>query len=215
MIHLFQKPSLFFRKILLLSVLLLATQHTHGETAKKIVFLGDSITAGYGLKKEEAYPSLIKNLAAADGHHIEVVNAGLSGDTTSGGLRRVRILARKPMDLIVIALGGNDGLRGIPPKSSQTNLEAIVDIIQKNHPETKIIIAGMQMPDNMGEKYTHAFQKIFSTVAETKKVQHLEFLLEGVAAEKDLNFPDGIHPNSKGQAIVAKHVYKALTPLLK
>lgn len=215
MIHLFHKPSSFFYRILVLCALLLATQHTHGETTKKIVFLGDSITAGYGLKKEEAYPALIQKLAKVNGHNIDVVNAGLSGDTTSGGLRRIRILTRKPMDLIVIALGGNDGLRGIPPAASQKNLEAIIDIIQKSQPKAKIIVTGMQMPDNMGQDYITAFRKIFPTIATIKNVHHLEFLLEGVAADKELNLPDGIHPNKKGQEIVAKHVYKALEPLLK
>ncbi|MFK7910938.1 MAG: arylesterase [Akkermansiaceae bacterium] len=189
--------------------------HAAEQTPKKIVFLGDSITAGYGLKKEEAYPALIQKLAQADGHDIQIINAGLSGDTTSGGLRRIRVLARKSIDVLVIALGGNDGLRGIPPKASQKNLESIIDIVQQKQPDTKIIIAGMQMPDNMGEDYTDAFQKIFASLAKRKKVHHLNFLLEGVAAEKSLNLPDGIHPNAKGQTVVAKHVYKALAPLLK
>ncbi len=215
MIHLFHKPSSFFHGILLLGALAVSMPQTSGQTPKRVVFLGDSITAGYGLKKEEAYPALIQKLAQADGHNIQIINAGLSGDTTSGGLRRIHVLARKPMDLLVIALGGNDGLRGIPPKASQTNLESIVDVVQEKHPETKIVIAGMQMPDNMGKDYTNAFQKIFSSVAEEKKIHHLEFLLDGVAADKSLNLPDGIHPNVKGQAVVARHVYKALTPLLK
>lgn len=215
MIRHFKKPSSFFCQIFLLFTLLLSTQHTHGETRTKIVFLGDSITAGYDLRKDEAYPALIKNLAAADGHHIDIINAGLSGDTTSGGLRRIHILVRKPVDLIVIALGGNDGLRGIPPKASQANLESIIDVIQQKQPEARIIIAGMQMPDNMGKDYSTAFKKIFPSVAKAKKIHHLEFLLEGVAAEKSLNLPDGIHPNTKGQEVIAKHVYKALTPLLR
>ena len=215
MIHLFQQPSLFFHGILCLLLSVVPLVQASEPAAKKIVFLGDSITAGYGLKKEQAYPALIKELAQEDGHAIQVVNAGLSGDTTSGGLRRIRVLARKPMDLLVIALGGNDGLRGIPPKTSQANLEAIVDYVQQKHPKAKIIIAGMQMPDNMGKDYTDAFQKMFSSVADRKKVHHLKFLLENVAAEKSLNLADGIHPNAQGQAIIAKHVYKAMVPLLK
>lgn len=215
MIHRFRKPSLFFKAILLFSVLLVFALQSQAQDTKRVIFLGDSITAGYGLKKTEAYPALIKKLAEADGHKLQVINAGLSGDTTSGGLRRIRVLARKPMDLVVIALGGNDGLRGIPPQASQTNLESIVDVIQKKHPDAKIIIAGMQMPENMGKPYTEAFQKMFAAVAEKKKVHHLDFLLEGVAADKALNLPDGIHPNAKGQSVIAKHVYAALLPLLK
>ena len=215
MIHLFSKPSSFFQLILFLGALVVSTSLASGQNPKKIVFLGDSITAGYGLKKEAAYPALIGKLAKADGHNIQVINAGLSGDTTSGGLRRIRVLARQPMELLVIALGGNDGLRGIPAKATQSNLESIIDIVQKKHPQTKIIITGMQMPDNMGKEYTNAFQNIFKAVADKKSVHHLEFLLEGVAAKKTLNLADGIHPNTKGQAVVAAHVYKALAPLLK
>jgi len=214
MIHLFQKPSSFFHRILVLCALCLPVTQASEQIPKKIVFLGDSITAGYGLKKEEAYPAIIKKLAQSDGRDIQIINAGLSGDTTSGGLRRIRVLAKKPMDVLVIALGGNDGLRGIPPKASQTNLEAIVDVVQNKHPKTKIIIVGMQMPENMGKDYTDSFMKIFPSTAENKKIYYLKFLLAGVAADKSLNLPDGIHPNTKGQAVVAKHVYKALIPLL-
>lgn len=215
MIHLFLQPSSFFPAILFFCLSMISQPYVHGENAQKIVFLGDSITAGYGLKKEEAYPAIIQKLAAADGHQLQIVNAGLSGDTTRGGLRRIAVLAKRPMDLLVVALGGNDGLRGIAPQVSQTNLEAIIDTIQKKQPGTKVLLIGMQMPDNMGKEYTDAFRKVFAEVAAKKKVGHLPFLLQGVAANKSLNLPDGIHPNTKGQAIVAAHVYKALVPFLK
>ncbi len=214
MIHLFPKSSSFLNVILLLCVILLSEQ-SQGETRKRVVFLGDSVTAGYGLKKEEAYPALVQAMAAKDGYNILAINAGLSGDTTSGGLRRIRVLAKKPIHILIIALGGNDGLRGLPPTSSEKNIKAIVDIVQKQSPETKIMIAGMQMPENMGEEYREAFQKIFPTTAKDKKVHLLPFLLEGVAADKSLNLPDLIHPNAQGQKIMAKHVYQALAPLLK
>ena len=214
MIHLFPKSSSFLNVILLLCVILLSEQ-SQGETRKRVVFLGDSVTAGYGLKKEEAYPALVQAMAAKDGYNILAINAGLSGDTTSGGLRRIRVLAKKPIHILIIALGGNDGLRGLPPTSSEKNIKAIVDIVQKQSPETKIMIAGMQMPENMGEEYREAFQKIFPTTAKDKKVHLLPFLLEGVAADKSLNLSDLIHPNAQGQKIMAKHVYQALAPLLK
>lgn len=215
MIHLFLHPSSIFAAIFSLCLLVVSTPSTHGQSTKKIVFLGDSITAGYGLKKEKAYPAIIKKLAMADGHQLQVINAGLSGDTTRGGLRRIAVLAKRPIDILVIALGGNDGLRGIAPKVSQTNLEAIIDVVRKTQPDTKILVAGMQMPENMGKDYTDAFRKVFAEVASNKKAHALPFLLEGVAANKSLNLSDGIHPNVKGQAIVAAHVYKALLPLLK
>ncbi|MCP5537008.1 MAG: arylesterase [Akkermansiaceae bacterium] len=196
-------------------MMVLFTGTTIAREIKKIVFLGDSITAGYGLEKEEAYPAVISQLAAADGKKIQIVNAGLSGDTTSGGLRRIRVIARQPLDILVIALGGNDGLRGIAPKVSQVNLERIIDVVREKQPDARILVAGMQMPDNMGKEYIDAFRKVFADVAQKKNVLALPFLLEGVAADKSLNLPDGIHPNAKGQAIVAAHVYKALAPLLK
>jgi len=185
------------------------------DPASRVVFLGDSITAGYGLKKTEAYPAIIQKLAEADGHKIKVINAGLSGDTTSGGVRRIKVLAKQPIEILVIALGGNDGLRGIPAKVSGKNLEKIIDLVRAKQPNVKILLAGMQMPENMGKEYTESFREVFGDVATRKKVVTLPFLLEGVAADKNLNLPDGIHPNIKGQKIVAAHVYKALLPLLK
>lgn len=216
MIHAFLPTSSFFPVIL--CALLWMTSGTTAfadQNNQRIVFLGDSITAGYGLKKEQAYPKLIETLAAAQGIPITSVNAGLSGDTTRGGLRRLKILVKKPVDICVIALGGNDGLRGIPPEVSQANLTAMVDLIRKAQPNAKVLVAGMQMPNNMGENYTQAFRKIFATVAKEKKTAHLPFLLEGIAGSAEHNLPDRIHPNAKGQTVIAQHVFKALLPLLK
>ncbi len=215
MIHLFSHPSSVFAAIFSLCLLLASSPGAHGQTPQKIVFLGDSITAGYGLKKEEAYPAMVQQLAAADGHRLQVLNAGLSGDTTAGGLRRIAVLAKRPIDILVIALGGNDGLRGIAPKVSQANIEAIVDRVRKAQPDAKILVAGMQMPENMGKDYTDAFRKVFAEAASNKNAHALPFLLEGVAAKPSLNLPDGIHPNVKGQTMIAAHVYKALAPLLR
>lgn len=183
--------------------------------ALRVVILGDSLTSGYGLQKEQAYPALLEKLAEADGLDIEVVNAGLTGDTTRGGLRRIKVLSRRPIDVLVVALGGNDGLRGLQPEVSQSNLEQIIDHVRKSQPKVKILIAGMQMPENMGKEYTAAFQKMFAAAAKKKEVELLPFILEGVATNKEFNFPDGVHPNAKGQAVVAQHVYQALKPLLK
>ena len=216
MIHLFCKSSLIFPVLLALCLLMPKSLHGNEERQTvRVVFLGDSITAGYGLKKEQAYPAIIQKLATTDGIHLTSLNAGLSGDTTRGGLRRVKILARQPMDILVIALGGNDGLRGIPPQVSGKNLKAIIETIRSKQPKVKIILAGMQMPENMGVEYTTAFRKEYADIAKQQKVTPLPFLLEGVAAKKDLNFPDGIHPNKKGQERVAAHVYQALLPLIQ
>ncbi len=216
MIHLFFKSSFIFITIVALCLVIVNQSHAEeNDSTTRVVFLGDSITAGYGLKKEEAYPTILQKLATKDGHILKVINAGLSGDTTRGGLRRINVLARQPIDILVIALGGNDGLRGIQPKVSGSNLEGIIDTVRKKQPKVKILLAGMQMPENMGENYTAEFRKEFAEVAERKKVASLPFLLEGVAADKNLNLPDGIHPNQKGQEIVAAHVYQALLPLLR
>lgn len=190
---------------------------SHGQDQRQehVVVLGDSITAGFGLQKDQAYPAQLEKLALADGRKIKVLNAGLSGDTTSGGVRRIAVLIRRPMDVLVIALGGNDGLRGIDPKVSQLNLEKIIDQARGAHPQVKILLVGMQMPENMGKDYTQAFQKMFAEFELKKSVKVLPFLLEGVATRNDLNLPDGIHPNTKGQEVVAKHVYQALIPMLR
>jgi len=184
------------------------------DESKRIVFIGDSITAGYGLKKEQAYPKLIEDLALAKKIPLTSVNAGLSGDTTSGGLRRLAILLNKPADVFVIALGGNDGLRGLPPKVSGANLSAMIDLIQKQQPSAQILLIGMQMPQNMGKEYTEQFRKTFAKVAKSKNVAHLPFLLEGVAGKVEFNLPDRIHPNAEGQKAVAQHVFTALQAML-
>jgi acyl-CoA thioesterase-1 len=212
MIHAFTHPSSYIPVLLSAWLSLCFVSGIHGQ--ERVLVLGDSITAGYGLKKEEAYPALIEKRALAEGRKIKVVNAGLSGDTTRGGVRRIAVLARRPIDILVIALGGNDGLRGIAPEVSQKNLEQMIDRARKAQPQIKILLIGMQMPENMGASYTQAFQKMFAAVGVSKNVEVLPFLLEGVAANKNLNLPDGIHPNAKGQAIVASHVYKALKLML-
>lgn len=206
----------FFRSSSIIAVIfgLLAMSPCFAESLR-VVVLGDSLTSGYNLKKEQAYPALLEKLAEADGLDVEVVNAGLSGDTTRGGLRRIKVLARQPIDVLVVALGGNDGLRGLQPAVSQSNLEKIIDHASKVQPDMKILIAGVQMPDNMGEEYTEAFRKIFAAAATKKGVGLLPFILEGVAANDELNFPDGVHPNAKGHAVMAKHVYQTLMPMLR
>ncbi len=217
MIHAFLRTSCFFTAMLsFITLLLLAVDvpAVEANVSKRIVFIGDSITAGYGLKKEQAYPKLIENLAMAKKIQVTIVNAGLSGDTTSGGLRRLRILIKKPADVFVIALGGNDGLRGLPPKVSGANLSAMVDLIQKQQPSAKILLIGMQMPQNMGKEYTEQFRKTFAKVAKSKNVVHLPFLLKGVAGKAELNLPDRIHPNAEGQKVVAQHVFTTLLAML-
>ncbi len=187
-----------------------------GEKANKprIVFLGDSITAGYGLEKSEAYPALIENLAKDKDLHWDCVNAGLSGDTTSGGVRRVKLLVRRPLDLIVIALGGNDGLRGVAPATTQKNLFTIIETVQKTHPKASIILAGIDVPENMGEAYKKSFLATFKTVANKKEIIFYHNLIAGIAGDSKFNQEDMIHPNIDGQKVIAEQLLKVIQTAL-
>lgn len=193
-----------------------AGQAFAADSARTIVFFGDSLTAGYGLADPaaEAYPALIQEKIAAAHLDWRVVNAGLSGETTSGGLRRVDWVLRQPVDLFVLALGANDGLRGINPAVSQKNLQQIIDRVRAKYPKAKLVLAGMQMPPAMGADFSRAFRTIFPEVAEKNDATLVPFLLEGVGGRRDLNQSDAIHPNAAGNAIVAETVWRILRPLL-
>jgi acyl-CoA thioesterase-1 len=181
---------------------------------KTLLFFGDSLTAGYGLDPDEAFPALIQRKLADSGRDWRVVNAGLSGETTAGGLRRLDWILRQPVDIFVIELGGNDGLRGIPPETSRANLEAMIKRIQTRFPNVKVVLAGMQMPTNMGPDYTRQFAAMYPDLAEKLKVTLIPFLLEGVGGVPRLNLPDGIHPTAEGHKLVAETVWRSLEPLL-
>ncbi|WP_265595124.1 arylesterase [Haloferula sp. BvORR071] len=183
----------------------------------RIMVLGDSITAGYGLDDpQEAYPALLQKKIDAVGLPYTVANAGVSGDTTAGGLRRIAwALGQQGADVLVVALGGNDGLRGISPEQTEQNLAGIIDKAREKKPELKVIVAGMQMPENMGADYITKFKEAFPKVAKDKKAELVPFLLEGVGGVENLNQDDRIHPNVEGQKKVADNVWKVLEPLLK
>jgi acyl-CoA thioesterase-1 len=186
------------------------------EARRTILFFGDSLTAGYGLENPgtESYPARIQQKLDAAGLEWRAINAGLSGETTAGGLRRVDWVLRQPVDIFVLALGGNDGLRGLDPEVTQQNLTAIVARVRAKYPNAKIVVAGMQMPPGMGQDYTERFRAIFPAVATATHATLLPFLLEGVAGRPDLNQADGIHPTAAGAEIVANTVWKTLRPLL-
>jgi len=185
------------------------------EAAPAVVFFGDSLTAGFGLDPEEAYPALLEARMREAGLTLPVVNAGLSGDTTAAGLRRTAWVLRRPIAVFVLALGGNDGLRGIPPAETERNLQAIVDAVRKAQPGARIVLTGMQSPPNMGPDFTTAFRELFPRLAEKNGVPFVPFLLEGVAGVPDLNQPDGIHPNVEGQRRIAEVVWPVLEPLAR
>lgn len=183
---------------------------------RTIVFFGDSLTAGYGLPdpSSQAYPALIQDKIEEARLGWRVVNAGLSGETTSGGLRRVDWILRQPIDIFVLALGGNDGLRGIDPTLSRENLQKIVDRVRARYPKAKLVLAGMQMPSSMGLDFTREFERIFPAVAEKNDATLVPFLLDGVGGRIDLNQPDRIHPTAQGHVVIAETVWKVLRPLL-
>lgn len=197
-----------------LLLLWVATTTCGAADPRTVLFFGDSLTAGYGVDPDEAYPALVQKKITEAGLPWRVVNAGLSGETTSGGLRRLDWILKQRVDIFVIELGGNDGLRGIPLATTRANLEAMVERIRQRYPDVKIVVAGMQLPTNMGPEYTRAFADIFPEIARDKQTALIPFLLEGVGGVATLNLPDGIHPTPQGHQIVADTVWDTLRPLL-
>jgi acyl-CoA thioesterase-1 len=182
---------------------------------KTVVVLGDSLAAGYGVDPAEAYPALLQQKIEVAKLPFTVVNAGVSGDTSAGGLRRVDWVLKRPMDVLVLELGGNDGLRGLTPEATRTNLQGIIDKARQKNAVVRVVVAGMQMPANMGAEYTEKFQKVFPDLAQTNKAALIPFLLEGVGGREELNQPDQIHPTADGHKIVAENVWKVLQPVLE
>jgi acyl-CoA thioesterase I len=183
-------------------------------TKKTILFFGNSLTAGYGLEPSQAFSALIARRIDSLKLPYQVVNAGVSGETSSGGDARIDWILKQEIDIFVLELGGNDGLRGIDIAETRKNLQSIIDKVKAKNPETKMILAGMQIPPNMGQDYTTAFKNLYPELAEKNKMIFIPFLLEGVGGEASLNLEDGIHPNEEGQKIVAENVWKALKDVL-
>ena len=208
------KAAVCFGLIWLCGVSSSTAQEKVDSVEQTILIFGDSLTAGYGVDYDQAYPSILQSLLKADGLSFKVMPSGVSGETTAGGLRRVDWVMRKPVDIFVLALGGNDGLRGIDTKTTQANLQAIIDKAKAKYPTIRIVIAGMQMPPNMGEEYTERFQNIFLEIAKANKAALIPFLLEGIGADPRYNQPDLIHPTPEGHKIVAATVWKTLGPIL-
>lgn len=203
---------------LLFSLLLAAGVLGAAETAPgTILVFGDSLTAGYGLDdaRTEAFPGLLQQKIDAAGLPYRVVNAGLSGETTAGGLRRIDWILRTPVDVFILELGGNDGLRGLPPAVAAKNLQGILDKVRARNPSARLVIAGMMMPSSMGEAYAREFAAIFPSLAQANAAALIPFLLEGVGGVPEMNLADGFHPNAEGHKIVADVVWKTLEPLLQ
>ena len=184
------------------------------DTIRTIMFFGNSITAGYGLDEGQGFPFLIQDKIDSLGLGYKVVSAGLSGETTAGGLQRVDWMLKQQVDIFVLELGANDGMRGIETSAMKSNLKGIISKVRTKYPKSEIILAAMEAFPNLGEDYTAAFRRTFNEVAEEEDVVYLPFLLDGVAGIEDLNLPDGIHPSADGHRIVASNVWKVLKEIL-
>jgi acyl-CoA thioesterase-1 len=177
---------------------------------KTILFFGNSLTAGYGVDPSEAFPAVIQNKIDSLRLNYKVINGGVSGETSSGGNSRVNWILRQQVDIFVLELGGNDGLRGIPLTETKKNLQAIIDKVKAKYPEAKLVLAGMQIPPNMGQQYATEFKNLYQDLAAKNRIALIPFLLQGVGGESKLNQQDGIHPTAEGHKIVAENVWNVL-----
>lgn len=201
------------------------TQSTEGKNTEEIgykkekmgqiVFFGNSLTAGYGLdSQDQAFPSLIQSKIDSLGLPYRCVNAGLSGETSAGGKDRIDWILQQPMDIFVLELGANDGLRGIPTESTYENLSAIVEKVITAYPDCKLVLAGMKIPPSMGQDYFREFEAIFPRLAKQYKMELIPFLLENIAGITELNQGDAVHPTAEGQQIMAENVWNVLEGML-
>ncbi len=191
-------------------------QHQNEPQAmKNILFFGNSLTAGYGLDASEAFPALIQQKIDSLGLPYKAINAGLSGETSAGGKNRIDWLLRQPVDVFVLELGANDGLRGIPPAETKKNLQAIIDKVKAKYPDAKLVMAGMEVPPSMGGSYASEFRVIFRQLANENNMSLVPFLLEGVGGVRNLNQRDGVHPTAEGQKILAENVWQVLKDVLQ
>ncbi|HYS17346.1 MAG TPA: arylesterase [Candidatus Binatia bacterium] len=201
------------RGLVLVYVALLSLGPAQAQSAGVVVALGDSLTAGLGVAADEAFPARLQARLRHEGYAYRVVNAGVSGDTTAGGLRRVDWVLRANPEIVIVALGANDGLRGQSPQAMRANLEAIVARLQASG--ARVLLAGMRLPPNYGAEFTKEFEAVFPAVARRAKIALVPFLLDGVAADPRLNQPDGIHPTAAGHQRIADHVWPYLRALLE
>jgi acyl-CoA thioesterase-1 len=182
------------------------------DTRPVIVAFGDSLTAGYGLPEPESFTTLLQEKLEQHGYHYRVVNAGVSGDTSAGGLRRLEWSLEGNVKLMILELGGNDGLRGLPVEQMKKNLAQIIETAQKH--KLKVVLAGMEAPPNLGEAYTREFRNVFRELAKQYNLSLIPFVLEGIGGVAGLNQPDGIHPNAAGEKIFTDNVWRVLEPVL-
>lgn len=183
-------------------------------TLPRVLVMGDSIAAGYGLEPSEAFPAQLQRLAEAKGIKVEIVNAGLSGETSAGGVRRINWLLKQKVDIFILELGGNDALRGLALDETERNLIEIVKRVRDRYPSVKVVLAGMKAPPNLGADFIEHFEGIYPKVAKATAATLIPFVLKGVGGVPEMNQPDGIHPTAEGQRVIAETVWSSLEPLL-
>jgi acyl-CoA thioesterase-1 len=188
---------------------------TANKPVKIVLFFGNSLTAGYGLEPDESFPSVVRQKIDSAHLNYTIVNAGVSGETSAGGNGRIDWVLKQPVDVFVLELGANDGLRGIPIAETKKNLQAIIEKVKKKYPKAALVLAGMQIPPSMGQEYALQFKNVFPELAKKNGMTLVPFLLEGVGGVRDLNQADGIHPNTTGAKILAQNVWNVLEPVLK
>ncbi len=192
-----------------------AASPTRGREARTILFVGTSLTAGLGLEPDSAYPALIQQKIDSAGLPFRAVNAGVSGETSAGALRRMDWLLRQPFDVMVLETGANDGLRGTPAAETRANIQAIIDTVRRVRPRARIVLVQMEALPNLGARYTRAFRETYPLLAERNRLVLLPFLLDSVAGHPALVQGDGLHPNDAGEQIVARNVWRGLEPVLR
>lgn len=198
-----------------LAVFIVVAMLFQAPKPKVVLFFGDSLTAGYGLSPEEAFPTVVGMKLTESGASVKIINAGLSGETSAGGLTRIDWILKQPIDVFVLELGANDGLRGLPVKDTKKNLQTIIDKVKARNPNCKFVLTGMMVPPNMGREYSNEFKGVFPDLAKTNKAVLVPFLLDGVAGIERLNQADGIHPTAEGHAIVGENLAAVILPLVK
>lgn len=186
------------------------------DDAVRVLIFGDSIAAGHGVGKSEAFPAELQKLADQNGYeNVEIINGGLSGETSAGGLRRIDWMLRRPVDVFMLELGGNDGLRGLELDQTRKNLNAILEKVKAQYPGVALIVAGMQVPPNLGTEYTEEFKSLYPGLAEKHDAILIPFLLKDVGGIEKYNQNDGIHPNEKGHELIAEHAWPYLEKAIK
>ncbi|MCP4911963.1 MAG: arylesterase [Oligoflexia bacterium] len=186
--------------------------NSFAESTQSVLFIGDSLTAGYGVNKEDSFPQVIQTRLRSEGYKIKVLNGSISGSTSASALSRIRWYSKANPKVLILALGANDGLRGVKVEATKNNLQKAIDFAKSKG--MKVLLAGMMLPPNYGKEYTSQFKKMYSQLSKSNSLPTIPFLLEGVAGEKDLNIEDGIHPNEKGHKKMAENVYPHLKALL-